>query len=240
MKKNQWLLLAMLAAIVLLCSACGADNGGGGDTADTIPVILNQGEYILYQNIFYNDYASRYENAEAEKEGVFAAIYDAFNERTRYYVWGYMDQTKCCDWQWEIVPKSTKNLPPVGSRIKVKGVYQSAEEALDGFWIVNAEITPVTRYTGRTAEVNMLAMSDTLERVQISNIMYKPDYFEGKSFLAYGRILTTSILQDPYYDGSWQIPFSTAQTVPAIGTTVILAGKVQGGALAECAVETLE
>ena len=24
--------------------------------------------------------------AEAEKEGVFAAIYDAFNERTRYYV----------------------------------------------------------------------------------------------------------------------------------------------------------
>ena len=34
------------------------------------------------------------------------------------------------------------------------------------------------------------------------------------------------VLQDPYYDGSWQIPFSSEQESPAIGSNVILKGTV--------------
>ncbi|MBR6187019.1 MAG: hypothetical protein IKQ41_12275 [Clostridia bacterium] len=246
--KKRFLLPALLAVLALLCSACGnassspsAANSGVPATKE-VPVILNQAEYLLYQNIFYNNYMANYNGTETEKQGVFAVLQDAFNGMTRYYVWGYLDNTRCCDWQWEFVPKDTAALPTPGSVITVKGTYETADEALDDLWIVNAEVTVHSRYDGDIRELNMRTMSDTLERVQIMNIIYKADYFEGKAFNAYGRIASMELLQDPYYDGSWQVNFSakSGQTIPAIGTTVLLQGKVQSGALSDCSVTTLD
>ena len=170
---------------------------------------------------------------------MFAVIQDAFNDHTRYYVWGYLDNTRCCDWQWEFVPKDTTNLPAVGSLITVSGTFAKDEaSALDSYWIKDADVSTVKTYTGAAAELHMLAMSDTLERVQLLNIMYRPDSFEGKTFAAYGRIAGPGVLQDPYYDGSWEVPFSSVSDTSAlaIGTSVTLTGKVSGGALGESAV----
>ncbi|MBR5109194.1 MAG: hypothetical protein IK099_03280 [Clostridia bacterium] len=242
-KKTKWYLVATLIAVVLLCSACsgggGASGSAGVKTTAEVPVILNQAEYVLYQNIFYNDYGPQYDNTPVTKNGVFAVIQDGYSQKTRYYVWGYLDNTQCCDWQWEIVPKDTKNLPAPGSLVTVTGTFAKNEaEALDGYWIKDAEITTVTAYAGQTADLNMLAMSDTLERVQMYNIMYRAEYFDGKTYLAYGRIASGSMLQDPYYDGSWQIPFTSAESTAslAIGTSVRLSGKVISGTLAESTV----
>lgn len=238
-KSNKFLVLTLLLAIALLCSACSGGSGTAEKkTISEVPVILNQAEYLLYQNIFYNNYGAQYENTPVTKTGVFASIRDAFNDRTRYYVWGYLDNTQCCDWQWEIVPKDTANLPPTGSMISVTGTFASDEQALDGYWIKDAEVSTVTEYAGTTAELNMLAMSGTLERVQILNIMYRQESFEGKTFTAYGRIAGVNLLQDPYYDGSWQIPFASVSDASslAIGTNVLLTGKVSAGTLGECAV----
>lgn len=242
MKHKKRFSVVLLLMIVFLCTACSGGNtadSAGVQTTAEIPVIINQAEYVLYQNIFYNDYGSQYENAPVTKNGVFAVLQDAFNDRTRYYVWGYLDNTQCCDWQWEFVPKDTKNLPAPGSLITVSGTFAKDEAAaLDGYWIKDADVSTVKTYTGAAAELHMLAMSDTLERVQVLNIMYRSEAFEGKTFTAYGRIAGPGVLQDPYYDGSWEIPFTSASDTSAlaIGANVTLNGKVSAGTLGDCAV----
>ena len=234
-KSKRFLLAALLLAAVLLCTACGNDGntsaGGSAATVSEVPVVINQAEYLLYQNIFYNETGSQYVGTEFTKQGVFGVIYDAFSQKTRYYVWGYLDKTLCCDWQWEIKIDDPKNLPASGSLVSVKGTFDASDEALDGYWLIHPEVTVLSQYTGGGAELDMRTLSDTLERVQLINVIRIPDTFEGKTFSAYGRVYSTTVLQDPYYDGSWQVPFTTQETVPAIGTTVLLTGTVTGGTL---------
>ena len=243
-KSKRFLLAALLLAAVILCTACGGDSGGnqtGAPTANEVPVVLSQVEYTLYQNIFANQTGSQYEGREFTKQGVFGVIYDAFSSRTRYYVWGYLDNTRCCDWQWEIKIDNPKNLPSSGSLVTVKGTFTASDDALDGYWLINPEITAHSQYTGSTGvELDMFTLSDTLERVQLANIVRMPETFEGKTFTAYGRIYTKDVLQDPYYDGSWQVPFITDGDVPAFGTTVRLTGTVTGGVLASTSLTALD
>lgn len=235
--KRGTLAVLLLAAAVLL-SACGSKPAPAA--ADQVPVVISNAEYLLYQNIFYNDYGARYEGTEVTKQGVFAAVQDGYSNVTRYYVWGYLDNTKCCDWQWEIKVKDAKDLPVSGSLVNVKGTFAASGDALDGYWITDPAIETVTAYTGPLAEVDMSTMSDTLERVQVINIMNRKEMFEGKTFSAYGRIASMNVLQDPYYDGSWQIPFMTNAQQPAIGTTVELRGVIKNGMLTDCTVQAIQ
>ena len=240
-KSKRFLLAALLLAAVILCTACGGGNQTGAPSANEVPVVLSQVEYTLYQNIFSNKTGSQYEGREFTKQGVFGMIYDAFSGRTRYYVWGYLDNTRCCDWQWELKIDDPKNLPSSGSLVTVKGTFAASDDALDGYWLTNPQITAHSQYTGSSGvELDMVTLSDTLERVQLLNIIYMPETFEGKTFSAYGRIYATDVLQDPYYDGSWQVSFSTSGTVPAIGTTVRLTGTVTGGVLASTSLTALD
>ena len=231
--------MAMLLALtLLLLTGCSGSDSGSDQKAlsatDQVPEVLSQTEYLLYQNIFYNDYGSEYDGKEAHKRGVFAIVQDAYNNRTRYYVWGYLDNTRCCDWQWEIVPKDETKLPPPGSLITVKGVFRADEAALDKYWITDAAVETEAEYTGSQEEINMFVMSCTLERVQMFNILYMPEAFEDKTFIAYGRIAGADLLEDPYYDGSWQIPFFADAASPAIGTLVSVRGRLNEAALKEC------
>lgn len=88
-------------------------------------------------------------------------------------------------------------------------------------------------YTGEQAELNMRTMSDTLERVQLINMTRIPEKFIGKQYIAYGRIASGSVLQDPYYDGSWSIAYESSDTMPAIGTIAVLRGVYQDNLLSE-------
>lgn len=229
-------LMPLILLIALLCAGCGGQASSRDAHIDTVPEILSQEEYVLYQNVFHGDYGPQLTGKEVVKRGVLAAVQDAFNDRTRYYVWGYMDATRCCDWQWELVPEDLPALPPTGSLVNVRGTFAASDDALDGYWIENAAVEAESTYTGPTAELDMCAMSCTLERVQMLNILYQSDYFEGKAFAAYGRIAGPGTLENPYYDGSWQIGFSSEDTSPAIGTQVVLRGTVAGGALTDCTV----
>ena len=240
MKKALSILMLILAA--LCCAACSSGGSNAGKTSATVPVVLNQAEYVLYQNIFGNQEGIEYVNKPVTKNGVFAILRDAYSNRDRYYVWGYLDNTKCCDWQWEIKVKNTNNLPANGSLVSVKGTFTSSDDALDGYWITDPQITVKTKYENPApADLDMCTLSDTLERVQVINILHRAEAFEGKSFSAYGRILSMTMLQDPYYDGSWQIPFmpKAGTQTPAIGTTVELRGTVTGGKLADCMLKAI-
>ena len=237
-------LIAVLTVISFV--GCGSDpkggsgktTGGGTETAssgpdvsDERPEVFSQDEYLLYQNVFYADYGKEQDGKEVEKEGIFTVLYDAYKNRQRFYVWGYYDQTRCCDWQWEFVPKDGEELPPVGSLVTVKGTFKSSGDALDGYWITDPEVKVKTEYSGDTAERDMLSMSGTLERVQIINIMNRQDAFEGNDFSAYGRVASMSSIEDPYYNGSWQIDIIWDGELPAIGTSVELHGTVKEGKL---------
>ncbi len=236
----------LAVSIALACSGCGGDATPdekenestapeteilSPDGTDERQEVFSQDEYVLYQNIFYNGYGSGYDGLPVEKNGVFARISDAYNDRVRYYVWGYYDQTKCCDWQWEFVPREGEELPPVGSLVTVNGTFSSSEDALDGYWITDAKVELKTKYTGPSAELNMYCMSCTLERVQIYNIMYRSESFVDKEFSGYARIASLDKLEDPYYDNSWQIEFTWDKEIPPIGTLVAVSGSTRDGKL---------
>ena len=243
MKRYLLPVLVVLMVAVLL-TACGAGTETPSQTAapqaedvqtdGEMPVVVNTGEYTLYRNIFYNDGKADFAGKEAVKEGTFTVLHDAFNDVTRYYVWGYNDQTKCCDWQWELKMDDTSDLPAIGSLVKVTGTYEENEAALDKFWIIHPQITVEKPFSARDFEIDMQAMSDTLERVQTRNIVGNPDVFEGKTVCGYGRIRNEKTLEDPYYNDSWTIEFSGDFTLPAFGTMVAISGTVQSGSIANC------
>lgn len=201
---------------------------------DKMPTVLNTAEYTLYQNIFFNDQKKDYDGKSATKEGTFATIYDAYNDVTRYYVWGYNDNTKCCDWQWEIKFDNEENLPTNGSLVQVKGTYKTDDKALDGLWITSPKITVKQAFKTRGFDIDMLSMSNTLERVQTSNISYKTEKFNGKTVCGYGRMKSATAIEDAYYDNSWAIEVVTKDKIPAFGTVVEFSGKVDNGGIVDC------
>ena len=234
----------ILAIITVLClvTSCGdtaGGNGEGGEAITPFEVIINSNEYLLYQNVFYNDMSADYVNKETTKIGTFAKVYDRYNEVDRYYVWGYYDQTKCCDWQWEFNPADISSLPKEGSKITVKGMFTATDKALDGYWIENPAVTFKNEYEGELFDVNMCLMSSTLERVQLANMQQKPEFFEGKTVSTYGRMYSLDMIQHPYYDGSWtqKIVPADDSSIPAIGTPVTVIGTYTAGNISNCTVE---
>lgn len=235
-------LISVLLCISLVLAFVGCSKGTDDSTKTTektdkveestvIETILNPTEYILYQNIFSNNQTADYAGKETTKEGIFTILYDEFNSTTRYYVWGYNDNTKCCDWQWEIVPTDVSNLPSAGSSISVTGTYAESENALDGFWIENASITVNSVHKGYDVDVDMTTMGGTLERVQVINLQQYPDKFEGKTVVGYGRIESTNTFQHPYYNDCFSQKFSSSDDVLAIGTVAIVSGTYVNGVI---------
>lgn len=238
LKLKKVMVLCMTVVLTAGLAACGGSKKA--ETSATLPYVLNPTEYVLYQNIFYNGTGDKYVGNTVTKTGVFTTLQDSYSQKTRYYVWGYNDQTKCCDWQWEFVPSDTENLPKSGSLIEMKGTFAADDGALDGYWYENASVNVKTAYEGPECDIDMTSMSDTLERVQLINMNNFSSEYNGKTVYAYGRISTPTSIEDPYYDGSWQQDFSSEDTIPAIGTMVVANGVFNNGVITECSLTTTQ
>ncbi len=222
-------------AAVTTASGSPNSSGASGNTAavacpDLIPYVTDNNEYTLYQNVYKDQNSSvQYAGMGFTKKGVFTTIYDSYSNKARYYVWGYADNTKCCDWQWELVPSDTSNLPSNGSLITAKGMAKNDDAALDKYWLTNVTITVIEAYSGPECDYDMTTMSSTLARVEVQNMMGHPEVFEGKTLRLYGRIQSSvapTKIQHPYYDGAWELPFTySAGPVPAVGKYVLISGK---------------
>ncbi len=234
MKKILCVVLTLI--LILSLTGCSEDSSSStasasssAETIDDIPEVLNQTEYTLYYNMFSNGEYADYLGAKHEVEGIFTVFYDRYSGVTRYYVWGYMDSTHCCDWQWELDIEDPSDLPTAGSLVTLSGVYEESSDALDGLWLTDLDMTVESVYSGADVALDMTAMSGTLEWVQILNMQYDPDYFEGWSMIAYGRIADIGMLEHPYYDGCWTQGFECSDDSTAIGTSVIVTGSFTDG-----------
>ena len=182
---------------------------------------------------------------ETSKTGMFCILRDQFNERDRYYVWGYGDSERSADWQWEFNPKNVSALPAQGSIITVTGKLVNSDDALDRIWINDAEIEVKTNRTPDAAyDVDCRFMGSTLERVQVQNINLFAEYFEGKTVAVYGRALSTGSIRNPY-DGDaesiveWSMEFVSEYKNPEEGTLILLTGTVADGYIEDGVVSIL-
>lgn len=263
MKKILALILA--SALVFALAGCSSGNGGdetqpssantdnteyttqpaaykssGKSSGNSFETVLDTNEYAMYYNIFYNDMGADYENKPVFKKGTFATLYDEYSKVTRYYVWGYNDQTKCCDWQWELKPDNEKDLPSNGSLIEVTGTFTADEASLDGYWITDPEIKVKKEYKGPDCDIDMSTMSATLERVQTFYITNKYEGLEGKTVCMYGRVFSDSSIQHPYYNEAFEVPVETEDEMPAIGMMVLVSGTVTDGKITNATVTLTE
>ena len=186
---------------------------------------LDQMEYAAYVDIFYNKNGAQYENQKYTKEGVFATLVDAFSGVTRYYVWGYADQTKCCDYQWEFVMPEGTEIPESGSWVTMTGTLTASKDALDGYWFTDATLKVEEPFAHAGYDFDMTTISPTLTRVQVLNMTQFKDQFDGKTVRIYGRALTLNSIQHPYYDGAWSLDFNyDGDPGFAIGDDILLEG----------------
>lgn len=241
MKKVFALLLSL--ALVLSLAACGGSGeettaeNGETVTNPTADALLSDGEldtgmkekfdqmeYSAYVDLFYNDNGASYEGKTFNKDGTFAILKDAYSNVTRYYVWGYADNTKCCDYQWEIVLPEGTEIPEPGSYVKVTGTMEKNEAALDGYWLKDITLEVTEEFKNAGFGMDMTTMSPTLVRVQVINILQFPDNFKDMTVRIFGRALGANSIQHPYYNESWSMHFTETDTVPAIGKYILLEG----------------
>lgn len=249
MKKIICVLLSLLlAATLCACGSSNTDSDSNNSEAKTeanteakgttdMQTVLDPAEYVLYQNIFYNDMGSDYDGKNVVKEGTFTTLIDKYNNKTRYYVWGYNDQTKCCDYQWEINITDAENIPSNGSLVEVSGTFASSSDSLDGYWIENSEISVKSEYQGSDCDIDMTAMDGTLERVQLINMQNHANEFENKTVRIYGRVESADSVQHPYYDGAFSQKIESNDAMPAIGTVVIVEGIYSNGIITNATVK---
>lgn len=196
-----------------------------------IKEIFDPMEYTLYYNIFYQDQGNTYDGLEFTKVGTLARIQDEWSGKMRYYVWGYNDQTRCCDYQWEFLPEDPDSLPADGSYIQVKGTFTYTEGqqdgALDHYWLTDTTVKVFEEYTPAAYDYDLTTMSATLARVQLFSIQNYTEKFAGKTVLIYGRALSVNQLQHPYYNESWSLDFKDDAHKPAIGQYLVLGGTVE-------------
>ena len=241
MKKIFALLLTL--SLALSFAACGGntepatDENGETVTNPTADALLSDGEldtgmkekfdqmeYSAYVDLFYNDNGASYEGKTFQKDGTFAILKDAYSDVTRYHVWGYADNTKCCDYQWEIVMPEGIEIPEPGSYVKIEGTMEKNEAALDGYWLKDVTLEVTDRFNNAGFGMDMTTMSPTLVRVQVINILQFPEVFKGTTVKIFGRALSANSIQHPYYNESWSMHFTEADTVPATGKYILLEG----------------
>lgn len=169
---------------------------------------MDQMEYAVYCDIFYNDNGAEYADKTYTKDGVFAILEDAFNGKTRYYVWGYADQTKCCDYQWEFIMPAGMEIPEPGSYVTMTGKLTKSSDALDGYWYTDATLKVEEPFAHAGYDFDMTTDSPTLTRVQVINMQSFPEQFADKTLRVFGRALTLNSVQHPYYDNAWSMDFN--------------------------------
>ena len=243
--RRRWL-AGMLLTIVLCGAACGCTVEGPRKYADTqssatLPRVISEDEYIVYENVYTQQCGYIYEGEKQTKEGIFSTMYDYYTDTYRYFVWGYCDDKLDRDWKWELKISDATQVPPDGSLIQVTGKFEENETALFGYWLTRPSWIVKTEYTGTQYDINMACMNASLEAAQVMSVQLGPKRVEGKTVAMYGRVISpTGIIQHPYQDDAWVQSVSTEGEIPPVGTMVLVEGRYQNGVVADATITVVE
>ena len=202
MRKFVPLFLAVLLLLPLV-SGCGEKEV----VDETMKEIFDATQYTLYVNVVVNK-SDEYTGKTFTVTGNAGSLVDRTSGKTRYYVWGYADQTKCCDWQWEYVPADVSAVPVNGSVITVTGTLSKSDDALDKFWLTEASVKTDRKYAAPAYDLDLTAISPTLARVQLAFMKRDAKLYDGSTILLFGRTMDMNSLQHPYYYGEWEMEVS--------------------------------
>lgn len=227
-------LFALLICFMMIFCACSSQKQSDQETGPApestrMAEILDQKEYNLYFDIFYQQKGQAYEGEWFSKNGIFTTLKDSYNNVDRYYVWGYADSAKNNDWQWEIDPDGLEALPHNGSRVQVSGVFeQNQTKALDGYWLTDAALALVQGYNPTySVDLDLTTMSTSLARVQILHMQNAAEKFDGVTLRLFGRLLGADFIQHPYQDDVWTLPIAYEGAAPQSGELATVQGRLQ-------------
>ena len=186
--------------------------------------VISSEEDEAYHDLFYDKNTSAYENKKFTKEGIYAVIFDAFNEKERYYVWGYGHDTRDCCYQWEFIMPEGTEIPAPGSLIEVKGTMTHSDDALDGYWLSDASLTVKKAAEKQDADYDLVSMSPTLMRVQIINMLNKSDSFKDVTVRIPGKTVNENTIAPAFTDDEWTLHFTSAKSHINADSLVIIEG----------------
>lgn len=186
--------------------------------------VINAKEDEAYHDLFFDKNTSAYENKKFTKEGIFAVIFDAYNEEERYYVWGYGHDTRDCCYQWEFVLPEGTEMPAPGSLIEVKGTMTHSDDALDGYWLTDTTVSVKKAATKADFDYDLVSMSPTLMRVQIINMLNKSDFFKDVSIRVPGKTVNENTISPAFTNDEWTLHFTSASSHINAGSLVIIEG----------------
>lgn len=212
----------------------GVVVGGVNPEASVVKNCFSEEEYNNYYDFFFVSTGDEPLNKEYTKEGVFAKIYDNFNDCERYYVWGYGHEDMSVDYQWEFLPSDPTTLPAPGSYIKMTGTLVKDTEALDAHWFKDARVEVMESYEGEKVEIDLTTLNPTLTRVQILSMVYFPTMYNSKPIKIYGRINDEGGIEHPYLENGWSLPLDYERDMPKEGSWVTVYGSYYGTYKEDC------
>lgn len=230
--------IVCMAALLLCLPLCGCTREGPvayDDTVDSavLSYVINEDEFIMYENVFFHHFEDMYDGERQTREGVLCAVYDHHAETTRYFVWGYCNRWLQKDWYWELNVKDPSLLPPVGSQIRVTGTIGQSDDSMFGRWMEKPSWTVLVRYTGEQYDINMAAMGVSLVATQLEQMHHEPEDFEGRTVAMYGRLTENGVIRHPHQTEGWTQQTDADIANLTVDSMVLVCGVYRNGVLSE-------
>lgn len=201
---------------------------------ESIPLVVSEEDWQVYSNVYRSGDISKLNYEIKEGTGIFTTIKNNKTGKNSYYVWGYSDEDRTHDWQWELdLENYNGQIPSNGSLIHYSGTFVSSELANDYYWLTNVyldvkrELVLKTKY-----DYDTRTMSPTLSYFQLCHVLGYIGQTEGQPICIYGRVSSLNMdgihtsVQHPYIDDFWNITIDTQINVPKIGSTIVIKGTV--------------
>ena len=233
--------ICLIGLSLLVVSSLGACSRQQIIIKNPVDAKSNPSEGLEYDQFYAEENINTpHDESMQTKQGIYTRFFDKLTQKTRHFIWGYTDETKTSDWQWEFTPENEEELPFPGSTIEITGVLTEDFEALSGYGFQDVTVRTIKKYTQRAiADIDMNTMSNTIQHLQISNILHYASDYESLVLCVRAKFGESGTLLSPD-DSGWELPYRCEGTVtaPPSGTVALVLGRLSAGTLVIKTIQT--
>lgn len=205
---------------------------------EVLPLVISEDNWTKYRTAYADNKVDDMMYQTIEGEGIFCTVKNNKTDKNSYYIWGYADETRINDWQWQLdLDNYQGDLPTNGSLCSFSGTFVKSASADDYYWLANLSLKTITPVQLNSQyDYDLRVMSPTLAYYQLCNVLGYPDKTVGQSICLYGRVESLNMdgihtsLQHPTLNNFWSVQFDTQENVPIIDTTIVVSGNVTSSA----------